>query len=144
MFSKLLTYLAISFFIALSTLHAIDNKEAVKKGNTIANVKQNFTKDGGSSQGLMLLEKAIHQSTNESIVAKNEILSLREELQKVISSESFDKKQYMVIKSKINDVMMNSVNNKDKIMISLLKDLSFHDRKIVANILKNMLLVNSQ
>lgn len=141
---KFFSYIIFSIFLAISSLHATENKKTVEKTNSLIDIKEKFKADGGSSAGLLLIEKAINTSKNESLVAKNEIISLREELESIISAESFDEKKYMRIKSKINDVMIKSVENKDKAMLSLLVDLSTKDRKIIANILKNMFFVDKQ
>ncbi len=137
---RFFSYIFICFFMVFSILQALEQE--TKNSKPVDNIKEHYTKNGGSMQGFLLIEKAINSSKNESLVAKNNINYLQIELQDVISKDTFDEKKYMIIKSKINDVMIRSVNNKDKIMISLLKDLSTTDRKIMIKMINNMFFID--
>ncbi|MCL2567356.1 MAG: hypothetical protein FWE18_04610 [Alphaproteobacteria bacterium] len=130
---NLLGIIAVLFF-TVGALHAEEKKHDNRINEFFEHVEKTFKKEGGSAEGLALLQKSMANAKDIMGNVQGEMKPLTEQLEKIMTASKFDEKAFMETQTKINNAVVKSMNERDKATVALLKELNAKDRSILAKI----------
>ncbi|MDR0484615.1 MAG: hypothetical protein LBH40_05000 [Alphaproteobacteria bacterium] len=134
--TSILSLLIISFFaISLANAAAPDKDQSNK---FFEKLKTTFTSEGGSAEGVALLEKSFNDTKAGMMAIKQNMMPLKAEMEKIMTAEKFDEKAFSATQAKIDALVVQSMNERNKSSLALLKQLNAKDRAVLAKIFNRM------